>query len=236
MVAKPTLWAGVALLEPLPTVSEQGGDLLPQLLEGKTVITHTQIIPSDPLQIEAGHICLADIGHHLSRVYRWNGAPASAFSVAEHCLHCQRLARAMESPVSARLQLLALLHDAHEAYLGDVIKPIKNQLGPIYGVWARHIDRMVCARLAIREPDETEGKWVSMIDAEAARIECWSLFHPALAVDLCGAPEKVAPIQFYPDHGRAAWIEAVEDAVDLAAIEAAAGCEHRRTVGTTCCA
>jgi hypothetical protein len=199
------------------------------------MITHSQIIPNDPLQIEAGHIRLEDIGHQLSRVNRWNGASGAPFSVAEHSLHCQRLARVMAPALGSRMELLMLLHDAHEAYLGDVITPIKRQLGPIYGVWARHLDRQVFANLNVREPDDTERVWVAKIDAQAARIECWSLFMPAQALDLCGQPDMTTAIGFYADHGKAAWMAAVLDVGDLARIEEAHGLKHPSKVGATCC-
>jgi hypothetical protein len=199
------------------------------------MITYSQILPDDPLQIEARHIRLEDMGHQMSRINRWNGASGAAFSVAEHSLHCQRLARVMAPELNARIELLMLLHDCHEAYLGDVITPIKRQLGPIYGVWARHIDRQVYSALGVREPDETEREWVSKIDAQAARIECWCLFQPAQALDLCGEVPAVPPIWFYSDHGKAEWMAAVVDAADMARIIEGAQRAQPRNVGATCC-
>ena len=197
------------------------------------MITYSQVIPSNPLEIEWHHIRLADIGHSLSMIRRWNGASGQPFSVAEHSLHCQRLAQVMAPALGVRIELLVLLHDAHEAYLGDVVKPIKAQLGPIYGEWARHLDRLVFQVLAVREPTEIERAWVEKIDAQAARIECWTLFPPGLAIDLCGFEPANPELHFHGDHAAEAWQDAVCEAVELTRVldERA----DKRTEGTTCC-
>lgn len=198
------------------------------------MITHTGIIPDDPLEIEPAHIRLVDIGHQLSRINRWNGASGAAFSVAEHSLHAQRLSRVMAPALGARIELLMLIHDAHEAYLGDVIAPIKRQLGPIYGVWARHIDRMVCQVLGIAWPDELERKWVEQIDKQAARIESWSLFPPQVATDVCGPVDvDSCQIHFTCDHGESEWLFQVDDRLDLARVESTQ--QRDAAPRVTCC-
>lgn len=70
---------------------------------------------------EPEQIQLIDIAHHLSNVCRFGGAVKEFYSVAEHCVYVSRL-------VPPELAALGLLHDASEAYLGDVIKPLKNCL------------------------------------------------------------------------------------------------------------
>lgn len=67
-------------------------------------------------------ICLLDIAHALSNICRYNGHVFSFYSVAEHCVLLSR-AEDMPGTSSARL-----LHDASEAYLGDVIRPLKALL------------------------------------------------------------------------------------------------------------
>ena len=66
-------------------------------------------------------ILIADIAHNLSRLCRFNGATNRFYSVAEHSLYVSHL-------VSSPHAFAALLHDAAEAYLGDVVTPLKQLL------------------------------------------------------------------------------------------------------------
>lgn len=66
-------------------------------------------------------ICIEDIAHALSNQCRFGGHLTEFYSVAEHSLCCSSL-------VNKEHKLAALLHDASEAYLLDVPKPIKNKL------------------------------------------------------------------------------------------------------------
>lgn len=71
-------------------------------------------------------ICIEDIAHALSNICRFNGHSAKFYSVAEHCIRC---ADAIENP---RNRMAALMHDAAEAYIGDVPTPIKRMLSDVY--------------------------------------------------------------------------------------------------------
>ncbi|QNK63969.1 hypothetical protein H7F33_05610 [Pedobacter sp. PAMC26386] len=70
-------------------------------------------------------ICSEDIAHALNRICRFGGHTMGHYSVGEHSILVAALA-------PAELKLEALLHDASETYLGDVIKPLKNILGKAY--------------------------------------------------------------------------------------------------------
>lgn len=77
-------------------------------------------------KIEIEHIACS-----LSKLCRFNGQCYKFTSVAQHCCLCVMLAR--KNLVTDKRHLLAiLLHDAAEAYCGDVIKPLKNLLGDVY--------------------------------------------------------------------------------------------------------
>ena len=82
------------------------------------------LMDPSPLDIE-----LADIAHGLARVARWNGQTTGehAFSVAQHSLVVEQLVAATGK--DARWQLAALLHDAPEYVIGDMISPFKSVLG-----------------------------------------------------------------------------------------------------------
>ncbi len=66
-------------------------------------------------------ILIEDIAHALSNLARFNGHTAKFYSVAQHSVYC-----ALKAP--ERLSLAVLLHDATEAYLGDIVRPLKSFL------------------------------------------------------------------------------------------------------------
>lgn len=75
-----------------------------------------------PMDLKVGDICIEDIAHGLSRVCRFAGQCAGFMSVAEHSVAVARIVMTTD-PQHA---LEALLHDASEAYLGDMPRPIKH--------------------------------------------------------------------------------------------------------------
>lgn len=75
-----------------------------------------------PMDLKVGDICIEDIAHGLSRVCRFAGQCAGFMSVAEHSVAVARIVMTTD-PDHA---LEALLHDASEAYLGDMPRPIKH--------------------------------------------------------------------------------------------------------------
>lgn len=70
---------------------------------------------------QTSDIDIEDIAWSLSNIMRFNGHLSTQISVARHSLEVSRL-------VPAELQLAALLHDAHETYVGDVVRPVKRYL------------------------------------------------------------------------------------------------------------
>jgi 5'-deoxynucleotidase YfbR-like HD superfamily hydrolase len=87
------------------------------------------LIDPSPLDIE-----IADIAHGLARVARWNGQTSGAhiFSVAQHTLLVEAVMRAHTPRIDEKLRLAALLHDAPEYVIGDMISPFKAVLGGDY--------------------------------------------------------------------------------------------------------
>lgn len=78
-----------------------------------------------PLDMRAADIRLLDLADMLARKARWAGA--AQYTVAEHSIAAVELARATDQPTE--VQRWALLHDAAEAYLGDVPAPLRKGLG-----------------------------------------------------------------------------------------------------------
>lgn len=75
-----------------------------------------------PLEPDADLICIKDIAHSLSMQCRFNGHTAKFYSVAEHSVKLSR-----EFFCGWHYKLAALLHDASEAYLSDIPRPIKHE-------------------------------------------------------------------------------------------------------------
>src|SRR5204862_409623 len=86
-----------------------------------------------------------DIAHGLARVARWNGQTEGAhiFSVAQHTLLVDTVARARWPSLDRKARLAVLLHDAPEYVIGDMISPFKAVIGGAY--------KLVEARLLPRE-------------------------------------------------------------------------------------
>jgi 5'-deoxynucleotidase YfbR-like HD superfamily hydrolase len=87
------------------------------------------LLDPSPLDIE-----IADIAHGLARVARWNGQTNGAhiFSVAQHTLLVEAVMREQTPRLDVSYRLAALLHDAPEYVIGDMISPFKAVLGGDY--------------------------------------------------------------------------------------------------------
>ncbi|MBQ9989574.1 MAG: hypothetical protein IJP31_01315 [Lachnospiraceae bacterium] len=105
----------------------------------------------DPFHPETDAIDIQDIAHALSLLCRGNGHVKFFYSVGQHSLACAREAAARD--LSCRVQLGCLLHDASEAYLSDITRPVKQQL-PIYreaetkvqsAVWTKYFSQPLTA-------------------------------------------------------------------------------------------
>src|SRR4030081_956480 len=101
------------------------------------------LLDPSPLDVE-----IADIAHGLARVARWNGQTSGAhiFSVAQHTLLVEAVMREQTPCVDVRLRLPALLHDAPEYVIGDMISPFKAVLGGDY----RGVEKRVLSAIHIR--------------------------------------------------------------------------------------
>jgi len=88
----------------------------------------------DLLDPSPADIEIEDIAHGLARVARWNGQTIGdhAFSVAQHALLVEQIVAALQPGASRRWFLAALLHDAPEYVIGDLISPFKAAVGLDY--------------------------------------------------------------------------------------------------------
>ena len=87
------------------------------------------LLDPSPLDVE-----IEDIAHGLARVARWNGQTigANIFSVAQHTLLVDEVARRRHGEPDQRLALALMLHDAPEYVIGDMITPFKAVIGDAY--------------------------------------------------------------------------------------------------------
>ncbi len=101
------------------------------------------LLDPTPVDIE-----IEDIVHGLSFVARWNGQTDGDFpySVAEHSLLVERLYSMLNPRAEPKWKLAALLHDAPEYVIGDMISPVKAAVGPGYD----ELDKRLAAAIHIR--------------------------------------------------------------------------------------
>src|ERR1051326_4009146 len=101
------------------------------------------LLDPSPLDIE-----IADIAHGLARVARWNGQTNGAhiFSVAQHTLLVEAVMREHTPRIDQKVRLAALLHDAPEYVIGDMISPFKAVLDGAY----KAVERRLLSAIHIR--------------------------------------------------------------------------------------
>jgi hypothetical protein len=104
------------------------------------------LLDPSPLDIEIG-----DIAHGLARVARWNGQTTGphGFSVAQHSLVVEEIAAHIEPGLAPRWRLAALLHDAPEYVIGDMISPFKAALGLNYRAFEERLETAVQLRFGL---------------------------------------------------------------------------------------
>lgn len=101
-------------------------------------------------QPEPDQIDIVDIAHSLAMQCRFNGHCTRFYSVAEHSIHVAACIRARVS-TAPEMQLLGLMHDAAEAYVGDVVRPLKNGLAD-YRRIENNIQRVIMQKFGLMYP------------------------------------------------------------------------------------
>ena len=150
-------------------------------------------------------IRINDIAHSLSLICRFNGHCNKFFSVAEHSINCATYAWHSDPSTSPRTLLFILLHDAREAYIGDIISPVKRLAHPrSYTVQLEKIiARCVYEALVEAQPDPVECRLIHKMDkdmliTEVSKLmrnwESWpdaSLYKPVSEFNLsCWTPDE----------------------------------------------
>jgi 5'-deoxynucleotidase YfbR-like HD superfamily hydrolase len=104
------------------------------------------LLDPSPLDVE-----IEDIAHGLARVARWNGQTKGAhgFSVAQHSVLVERLVAELSPRLTLQMRLLALLHDAPEYVVGDLISPFKAAVGVNYKALEERLQAAVHLRFGL---------------------------------------------------------------------------------------
>jgi 5'-nucleotidase len=131
------------------------------------------LLNPSPLDIE-----IEDIAHGLARVARWNGQTNGphAFSVAQHCLLVEALLSHTEDNLDHHARLAALLHDAPEYVIGDMISPFKAALGLDYKAFENRLLAAIHLRFGLApKTSELLTKKIKKADRVAAYLEATQL-------------------------------------------------------------
>ena len=149
------------------------------------------LLDPSPLDVE-----IEDIAHGLARVARWNGQTKGAhiFSVAQHCLLVETIAR-QRSRLDRQGRLAVLLHDAPEYVIGDMISPFKAVIGDNYKAVEARLLAAIHMRFGL--PAAPSAELLALIkaaDQAAAYLEATRLagFTAAEARRFFGKPPELS--------------------------------------------
>ena len=148
------------------------------------------LLDPSPLDVE-----LSDIAHGLARVARWNGQTSGdhAFSVAQHSLVVEAIFRS-QNRCDADECLMALLHDAPEYVIGDMISPFKAVVGGGYKAVEKRLESAVHLRFGLpaATPRPLKAK-IKKADSIAAFFEATELagFSRTEATKFFGEPRGI---------------------------------------------
>ena len=146
------------------------------------------LLDPSPMDIE-----IEDIAHGLARVARWNGQTTGdhPFSVAQHSVVVEGIVAHIQPGVEARWRLAALLHDAPEYVIGDMISPFKAALGLDYRSFEERLESAIHIRFGLpaRVPAAVKSL-IKQADRACAYFEATQLagFGRAEALKLFGRP------------------------------------------------
>ena len=154
---------------PKQTLNREG--LLKSAPDSIFTFTGRTIRPLDP---DPADIDIEDIAHALANQCRWTGHVRKFYSVAEHSIYV-----AYELP--DELQLSGLLHDATEAYLADLARPIKHAplLGPEYLKYEAILEAAIAQRFDVKTLHQDDR--IKVADDEVLRREAQQLMPESLA-------------------------------------------------------
>ena len=156
------------------------------------------LLDPSPFDIE-----IQDIAHGLARVARWNGQTHGdhAFSVAEHSMVVEDCLAQLKPGIAQRWRLAALLHDAPEYVVGDLISPFKAAVGLDY----KSLENKLLAAIHLRfglpaQLPEDITALIKRADKASAYFEATQLagFAAEEALEFFGSPRGLKPVKLKP--------------------------------------
>ncbi|MCQ0969187.1 HD family hydrolase (plasmid) [Paracoccus sp. TK19116] len=144
---------------------KKGSRAWQRMLSGRRL----DLLDPTPVDIE-----IADIAHGLAFVARWNGQTSGdwPYSVAEHSLLVETIFTAMNPGTQTCWRLAALLHDAPEYVIGDMISPVKAALGPDYAAMDQRLTEAIHRRFGLPATLPADIKRaIKAADRVSARLE-----------------------------------------------------------------
>jgi len=126
----------------------------------------------DPFSAKKDEIDIRDIAHALSLLCRANGHIKHFYSVAQHCLNCEKEAAARG--LDDEIRLFCLLHDATECYISDITRPVKRRL-PQYCAAEERLAKVIYLKLVGKLPDEFQQKAINDVDDTLLHHEFFNL-------------------------------------------------------------
>ncbi|MEJ8308433.1 YfbR-like 5'-deoxynucleotidase [Agrobacterium larrymoorei] len=150
------------------------------------------LLDPSPLDVE-----LADIAHGLARVARWNGQTRGdhAFSVAQHSLIVEAIFCQLNASANPNDMMMALLHDAPEYVIGDMISPFKSVVGGGYKSVEARLEAAIHLRFSLPPHPTRELKdRIKKADTVAAFFEATELagFSLSEAQKFFGLPRGIS--------------------------------------------
>ena len=153
----------------------------------------------DLLSPEPRDIEIEDIAHGLARVARWNGQTQGdyAFSVAQHCVVVTDIFTALWPHSTANERLAALLHDAPEYVVGDLISPFKTAIGLDYKAFELKLLDAIHTRFGVGQLSVAAAAAIKDADTIAAYYEATLLagFDKSEAERFFGIPQIPSELQ-----------------------------------------
>ncbi len=148
------------------------------------------LLDPTPVDIE-----IEDIAHGLAFVARWNGQTRGdfAYSVAEHSLLVETLFARIVPNAPVKWRLAALLHDAPEYVIGDMISPVKAAVGPDYGALDDRLTAAIHIRFGLPAViPQTVKKQIKKADRISAWMEATQIagFTQAESTRFFGKPDS----------------------------------------------
>lgn len=156
------------------------------------------LLDPSPLDIE-----IEDIAHGLSRVARWNGQTSGdwAYSVAQHSVLVETLLGRFRENAPVGWRLGALVHDAAEYVIGDLISPFKAAVGWDYKAFELDLQSAIHIRVGLpAQLPQTAQKLIKRADRASAYLEATQLagFGAAEARKIFGNPRGLDAIKLKP--------------------------------------